>query len=35
MGVLPGVALDELWDVVAVGEKALLGMSAHGGRWSA
>ena len=28
MAVLPGVALDELWDVVAVGEKALLGMSA-------
>lgn len=28
LGVLPGVALDELWDVVAVGEKALLGMSA-------
>jgi putative ABC transport system permease protein len=28
MGVLPGVALDELWDVVGVGERALLGMSA-------
>ena len=28
MAVLPGVALDELWDVVGVGEKALLGMSA-------
>ncbi len=27
MAVLPGVALDELWDVVGVGEKALLGMS--------
>jgi len=26
--VLPGVALDELWQVVGVGEKALLGMSA-------
>jgi putative ABC transport system permease protein len=28
MAVLPGVALDELWDVVGLGEKALLGMSA-------
>jgi putative ABC transport system permease protein len=28
MAVLPGVALDELWDVVGVGEKALMGMSA-------
>jgi putative ABC transport system permease protein len=28
MAVLPGVALDELWDVVGVGEQALLGMSA-------
>lgn len=28
MAVLPGVALDELWDVVGVGERALLGMSA-------
>lgn len=27
MGVLPGVALDELWDVVGVGERALLAMS--------
>lgn len=27
MAVLPGIALDELWDVVGVGEKALLGMS--------
>ena len=27
MAVLPGVALDELWEVVGVGEKALLGMS--------
>jgi putative ABC transport system permease protein len=27
MAVLPGVALDELWDVVGVGERALLGMS--------
>lgn len=27
MAVLPGVALDELWDVVAVGERAMLGMS--------
>lgn len=27
LAVLPGVALDELWDVVGVGEKALLGMS--------
>jgi putative ABC transport system permease protein len=28
MAVLPGVALDELWDVVGAGERALLGMSA-------
>ncbi len=28
MAVLPGVALDELWDVVDVGERAMLGMSA-------
>jgi putative ABC transport system permease protein len=28
LAVLPGVALDELWDVVGVGERALLGMSA-------
>ena len=28
MAVLPGVALDELWDVVGVGERALLAMSA-------
>ncbi len=28
MAVLPGVALDELWAVVGVGERALLGMSA-------
>ena len=28
MAVLPGVALDELWDVVGIGERALLGMSA-------
>jgi putative ABC transport system permease protein len=28
MAVLPGVALDELWEVVGFGEKALLGMSA-------
>jgi putative ABC transport system permease protein len=27
MAVLPGVALDELWEVVGVGERALLGMS--------
>jgi putative ABC transport system permease protein len=27
MAVLPGVALDELWDVVGVGERALQGMS--------
>ncbi|MEP6587921.1 MAG: ABC transporter permease [Polaromonas sp.] len=27
MAVLPGIALDELWEVVGVGEKALLGMS--------
>lgn len=28
MAILPGVALDELWDVIGVGEKALLGISA-------
>jgi putative ABC transport system permease protein len=28
MAVLPGVALDQLWDVVGVGEKALLALSA-------
>jgi putative ABC transport system permease protein len=28
LAVLPGVALDELWDVVGVGERALLAMSA-------
>jgi putative ABC transport system permease protein len=28
LAVLPGVALDELWEVLAVGENALLGMSA-------
>ena len=28
MAVLPGVALDELWDVVGIGERALLAMSA-------
>ncbi len=28
MGVLPGVALDELWEVVGVGERALLAMTA-------
>jgi putative ABC transport system permease protein len=28
MAVLPGVALDELWDIVGVGERALIGMSA-------
>jgi len=28
MAVLPGVALDELWEVVGVGEKMLLGLSA-------
>ena len=28
MAVLPGVALDELWDVIGVGERALLAMSA-------
>jgi putative ABC transport system permease protein len=28
MGVLPGVALDELWDVIGVGERALLIISA-------
>lgn len=28
MAVLPGVALDELWDVVGAGEKALLALSA-------
>ncbi|PZQ73146.1 MAG: peptide ABC transporter permease [Variovorax paradoxus] len=27
MGILPGVALDELWQVIGVGEKALLAMS--------
>jgi putative ABC transport system permease protein len=27
LGILPGVALDELWDVVGLGEKALLAMS--------
>jgi putative ABC transport system permease protein len=27
MAVLPGVALDELWDVIGIGERALLGMS--------
>jgi len=27
MAVLPGVALDELWDLVGIGEKALLAMS--------
>jgi putative ABC transport system permease protein len=27
MAVLPGVALDELWEVVGIGERALLGMS--------
>ncbi len=27
LAILPGVALDELWDVVGVGEKALLAMS--------
>jgi len=27
MAILPGVALDELWDVVGIGEKALLAMS--------
>jgi putative ABC transport system permease protein len=27
MAVLPGVALDELWEVLGVGERALLGMS--------
>jgi putative ABC transport system permease protein len=27
MAVLPGVALDELWDVVGVGERVLLGLS--------
>ena len=27
LAVLPGVALDELWNVIGVGEKALLGMS--------
>jgi putative ABC transport system permease protein len=27
LAVLPGVALDELWDVVGIGERALLGMS--------
>ena len=28
MAVLPGVALDQLWDIVGVGEKALLALSA-------
>jgi putative ABC transport system permease protein len=28
MGILPGVALDELWDVVGAGEQALRAMSA-------
>ena len=28
MAVLPGVALDELWEVIGVGERALMGMSA-------
>ena len=28
MAVLPGVALDELWEVLGVGERALMGMSA-------
>ena len=28
LAVLPGVALDELWEAVGVGERALLGMSA-------
>jgi putative ABC transport system permease protein len=28
MAVLPGVALDELWDIVGAGERALLAMSA-------
>jgi putative ABC transport system permease protein len=28
MAVLPGVALDQLWDVVGIGEKALLALSA-------
>lgn len=28
MGILPGVALDELWQVIGAGEKALLAMSA-------
>jgi putative ABC transport system permease protein len=28
MAVLPGVALDELWDVVGVGERGLVAMSA-------
>ncbi|MCU0968020.1 MAG: ABC transporter permease [Rubrivivax sp.] len=28
LAVLPGVALDELWEVLGVGERALLGMSA-------
>lgn len=27
MAVLPGVALDELWDVIGAGERAMLGMS--------
>ena len=33
MAMLPGVALDELWQVVGVGERALLLVSAHGRRW--
>ena len=28
LAVLPGVALDELWDAVGLGERALLAMSA-------
>lgn len=28
LAVLPGVALDELWDAVGIGERALMGMSA-------
>jgi putative ABC transport system permease protein len=27
MGILPGIALDELWDVVGIGERGLLAMS--------
>jgi putative ABC transport system permease protein len=34
LAVLPGVALDELWQVVGLGERALLAMSAWW-RWSA